>query len=154
MKKFSFRLQSVLDFRKHLEKMAQMEVAKARKDLMDSERRLKELNDDYDVTAMGFDVEMSKGISSERFHFFTDYLSSLDSRIEREEQMKTTFSGILREKQSVLREKSIDRKTIEKLKEKHKNEYYDKMLKDMQKEVDDMVIIRQKREFADGKSSL
>ena len=154
MKKFRFSLQSVLDFRKHLEKMAQMDVAKARKNLMDSEQRLKELNQDYDDTSFEFDGEMSKGISSERFHFFTDYLSSVTSQIEREEQRKITLSDILREKQHVLRDKTIERKTIEQLKEKHKNEYYDNMMKDMQKEVDDMVIIRQKRELADGDSAI
>ena len=97
---------------------------------------------------------MSKGLSSERFHFFTDYLSSVDSLIEREEQKRAAFSEILKEKQHVLRDKTIERKTIEKLKEKHKNEYYDNMLKDMQKEVDDMVIVRRKREFADGNSAI
>lgn len=154
MKKFNFRLQSVLDFRKHLEKMAQMEVAKARRDLMESEEKLKSLNMDYDDTSLVFDGEMTKGIGAERFHYFTDYLSSIESLIQREEQNKEAFSGILIEKQNVLREKSIDRKTIEKLKEKQKNEYYDKMMKDMQKEVDDMVIIRQKRERADENNAI
>ncbi len=113
---------------------------------MDSEKKLQEFNSDYDETSGEFNDEMSRGISSDRFHFFTDYLSSVESLIEREEQKKEAFAGILKEKQIVLKQKSIERKTIEKLKEKQKSEYYDKMLKDMQKEVDDMVIIRQKRE--------
>ena len=146
MKRFSFRLAPVLNYKVHQEHMAQLEVAKARKALDQCEAKLNALMKDANETARDLDTRISKGISMDQYRFYTNYLSSMDTLIEREKNQRSLLAKELTEKQNQLRQKTIDKKTLETLKDKQREAYYQDANAFFQKEADDMVTIRQKRE--------
>lgn len=146
MKRFVFRLEPVLNYKVHQERMAQLEVAKARKALEACEAKIKVLMEDANAAARDLDARISKGISMDRYRFYTNYLSSMDTLIEREKNQQSLLAKQLTEKQNQLRQKTIDKKTLEILKEKQRETYYQDVNALFQKEADDMVTIRRKRE--------
>ncbi|MBU0995518.1 MAG: flagellar export protein FliJ [Proteobacteria bacterium] len=150
MKRFRFRLQPVLDFREHQERMAKIEVAKARQNIIDCSKKIEALTKDLNDTARDLDLQTQKGMSVERFRFFTNYLSSIEVLITREENRRKILIRQLSDKQRALKQKIIERKTLETLKNKQKDTYYNDLRNMLQKEADDMVAIRRKEEIEDG----
>ena len=146
MKRFVFRLEPVLNYKIHQERMAQLEVAKARTALQACEAKIMALMKDANETARDLEDRIHEGISMDQYRFYTNYLSSMDRLIENEKERQSLLVKQLADKQNQLRQKTIDKKTLEILKEKQRETYYQDANVFFQKEADDMVTIRQKRE--------
>ena len=72
MKKFSFRLQSLLNYRSHLEYFAKQETAKAYMDVRESEERIAQLKEEFSRIAKILDNSAVKGVSAREFKQFND----------------------------------------------------------------------------------
>ncbi|MFH1155821.1 MAG: flagellar export protein FliJ [Pseudomonadota bacterium] len=151
MKRFIFRLQPILQFRQYRERLARQETALALREVQASEAKVAELTDEHTRTALELDAETSGGILASEFKTYTDYLDSLEHDIS--DQILTTrkLAGILAQKQKLLAKKSVDRKVMERLREKRAHEYMDEFLKLEQKTLDEITSVRKAREINNGK---
>jgi flagellar protein FliJ len=147
VKRFCFRLESLLRYRQYLERKSQLEVARVRAEIMACERRIDQLKKDAEVAGVDLAMESEAGVDAGRFLLFTNYLSGIDSVIAMEDERRKTHMTELVRKQKVLAEKSRDKKMLDNLKERRKTEYYQEMLAAERKEADDTVILRKAREI-------
>lgn len=118
MDKFKFKLEKVLDMKLRNEEESKVEHAKALKAKVDVQNELDYLNSKYKKYSNMHDIEdvvKRKIISS--------YLNSLYSSIEETKKILNEKQKILDEKQKDLVQKQVERKSIEKLKEKDLNAY-------------------------------
>ncbi len=149
MKRFSFRLQSILKYRTYLEQLAQQEMVKAFTEVAESEKKLKQLRLDFFKGADALEKETVKGISAVYFRQFNDFLDSLENDINGEEKILATLKQKADEKQRVLTQKSVDRKIIERLKERKRNDYRGDVLHEEQIMADEVSSLKKAREEID-----
>lgn len=145
MKKFRFRLESLVRYREFLERRKQLEVAKARSDVISCEQSIEQTRISFSHAVNLLEDNLCKGMDAERFLRVTNYLSGLESFENMEKKRHVKLLGILTRRQEELAKKSVEKKAIEKLKLRQKEEYYATMLKEEQKSLDDIVILRQAR---------
>lgn len=142
MKRFRFNLEALLNFRKHLLEQAQLEVAALRTDLYACEKRIERCEDDYAATSHELDSEMVSGMDVKRYRHYIRYLSGIESKIDSENLLRVQLSKRIEEKQRQLLQHSIEKKGLENLKIRRREEYYKGFFTAEQKEADDMVIVR------------
>ncbi|MFO7748846.1 MAG: flagellar export protein FliJ [Desulfobacteraceae bacterium] len=149
MKRFRFRLEALLKYRHHLEYLAQQETAEAYRDVRQAENEIARLNETFSRTAREIDRAAAKGISAWDFKQFNDYLDGVASDIEEVEKRKRQLAAVLAGKQKLLRERSVARKAIDRLKEKQKQQYMEEFLKEEQKMIDEISSLKKAREVID-----
>jgi flagellar FliJ protein len=142
MKKFQFKLEPLRRYREFLERQKQLEVAKARSDVLACERSIEKIRADFSKTAEGLEADLTGGMTAARFLQVRNYMSGLEASEVTEEKRRKGFIRVLTRRQNELAKKTIEKKAIEKLKAKQKEEYYTAMLKEEQKTMDDTIIIR------------
>ncbi|MBF0202154.1 MAG: flagellar export protein FliJ [Desulfamplus sp.] len=152
MKKFTFKLQSVLKYRRHLETLARQEAMKALMDVNECEKMIADMKRDLDLLARQVEDETVKGISSALFRQYNEYLDSLDDDIKLKEQEHIRLQQTLSLKQKALTDKSVDRKIIERLREKQRTSYIEEMLAEEQKTMDDISSLKKAREVSNDLS--
>lgn len=118
MNKFKFRLEKVLDMKLRNEEESKIEHAKALKAKMDVQNELDYLNSKYKQYSDMHDIE-----DVVKRKIISNYLNSLYSSIEEAEKILDEKQKILDEKQRDLIQRQVERKSIEKLKEKELNAY-------------------------------
>ena len=147
MKKFHFSLESFLRYKKYIERKAQVEVAKARADVLESENRMDYLKKKYAAVMQSLDDEMASGISADRYMHFTEYLTGIISFLDAQSKRQESLRHVLNEKQEKLAQASISKKVLENLRFRRKEEYYSQILESLYKEADDMITLRKAREI-------
>ncbi len=145
MKKFKFRLEPLMRYREFMERRKQLEVAKARSDVISCERSIEETRAAFSNTANQLTDDLSEGMDAARFLRVKDYLSGLESFENTEKKRRVQLVGVLTRRQKELKKKSVEKKAIEKLKLRQKEEYYTEMFKMEQQSLDDIIILREAR---------
>jgi len=145
MKKFKFRLEPLMRYREFLERQKQLEVAKARSDVLSCEQSIEQTRAAFSETVNLLEDDLGQGMDAARFLRIKDYLSGLEVFENTERKRRGKLLGVLTQRQKELAKKSVEKKAIEKLKLRQKEEYYTAMLKEEQKSLDDIVILRQAR---------
>ena len=145
MKRFQFRLESLLQYREHLMQTAQQEVARIRSELLACEERISRYEKNYVETGETLDKEISTGIDVKRYRHYTSYLDGIESNKESENLHRIELLAILEEKQKHLAQRSIDKKVLENLKNRRRDDYYQEMMNTVYKESDDAMILRVER---------
>lgn len=118
MNKFKFRLEKVLDMKLRKEEESKVEHAKALKAKVDVQNELDYLNSKYKQYSDMHDIE-----DVVKRKIISNYLNSLYSSIEETKKILDEKQKILDEKQKDLIQRQVERKSIEKLKEKELNAY-------------------------------
>ncbi len=147
MKKFKFSLESLLSYKTHLELIAKQETAVARAAVNKCRNRIDTCRNNIKETQIKLVKETEEGIPMERYKIHTDFLDGSEREIEYLFGELIKLNEVLQKKQEILKRKSIEKKTIENLKEKKKTEYYFAMEKEIQKQTDDMIIVKKSREL-------
>lgn len=147
MKRFEFRLSSLLDFRNYHELLARKETATAYRDVKSSQEVIETLKERHINKANEFDQRILKGIKAKDLHLYNQYLDMINYNIAKEKQNKQKLQMILNKKIAELTKKSIDKKVIEKLKEKQETEYMDELRKSDQETIDEVVSLKKAREL-------
>jgi len=150
MKRFTFRLESLLKYRQYLELLAQQEMAKAYKDVKESEMRIRDLKAELLRGSQVLDQAVAKGISAVEFKSHADYLEGVDDDRVREIARKTKLETVLGEKQAALTQKSVDKKVLERLKARKKSEYMGEFLRSEQNASDEISSLKKAREITDA----
>ncbi len=151
MQKFLFKLQPLLKYRQYLEHIAKQETAKAYGDVKECERAIEYFKKIYSDKADELDKKASLGISAMDFRYIRDYLDSIENDIKAETSRLIQFKTILLDRQKKLTEKSIDKKVIERLKQKKENDYMDEFRKYEQKEADEIASLKKARQIRESK---
>jgi len=145
MKRFEFRLESLLQYREHLLEQSQQEVAKIRADLLACDERIALFEKDYAATCQELDQEVSVGIDVKRYQHYTRYLAGIESNLEIEHLHRKQLMTMLEQKKKQLHQRSIDKRVLENLKNQRRSDFYRNLLQTLHKETDDTVIVRQAR---------
>lgn len=145
MKQFKFRLEPLLRFREHLLEQAQQEVARIRSDLLACDARIAVWEKDYAATSRELDQEVSSGIDVKRYQHYTRYLEGIESNLEGENLRRKQLTRRLEEKQRHLHQRSVDKKVLENLKNRRREDFYRNLVQTLHKETDDTLMVRQAR---------
>ncbi len=150
MKKFVFRLQPLLKYRQYLEHIAKQELAKAYQNVRDVEILINSLEELYSRKAAELDNEAVNGIRAQYFKQCIDYLGSLENEIKSEKIKLANLRKVLAEKQAKLTRKSVEKKVIERLRQKKENDYMNEFRKEEQKESDEMASLKKARQIKEA----
>ncbi len=148
MKRFEFKLQALLNFRKHLERMAQQDMAKTLMEVADCEQQIDSLQLTHGQSAQRVELLVEMGIGAKEFKQHHDYMGSLTRMIAGEKQRKSQLKKILEKKRLALKKTSIDKKAMERLREKQANAYNQELLVFEQKELDEISSLKKAREIS------
>ncbi len=146
MKKFNFNLEAVLDYRQYLERIAQQNTAKAHLDISDCQKQIEGLKDSYAQSRDEIDDVVKEGIKASDLKNHYHYLGGVKGDISNEINRKAKLREVLKEKLLVLKQRSIEKKAMELLKEKRKKEYDDAFRKEEQKLLDEISSLKKARE--------
>nr|WP_320190928.1 flagellar export protein FliJ [uncultured Desulfobacter sp.] len=146
MKRFQFRLQSLLKYKRHLEQVAKQEMAKAVADVLACEQRITQLQKERILATDQLDALVEQGIGAGQFNRYRQFITSIDQTIILERKKKTELEKILADKRDILKQKTIDKKSLERLREKQEREYTHAMLREEQKGLDEIASLKTARE--------
>lgn len=146
MKKFQFRLQSLLKYKRHLEQVAKQEMARAVADVLACEQRITGLQNDKISADEQLESLVEKGMGAGQFNRYRQFITALDQMIILERTRKTELEKILGDKRNALKQRTIDKKSLERLQEKQTREYTHEMIREEQKNLDEIASLRTARE--------
>ena len=118
MGNFKFRLQKLLDIRIDKEEESKMNFKKAQQEKIGAEENLEKLNTNYKKFS-----EQRKYGSIVQQKITQAYLNSLSGCIDQANMELKNKETILEQKRQELKEKQIDRKTVEILRDKQKAQF-------------------------------
>ncbi len=146
MKRFHFPLETLLKYRHHLEQQALQAVSAAQADVSACERRIREIESEIRIAQNEVAVASQTGISAYRYQLFSSFISGLEGTLAAENARLDNLKILLARKREALRKRSVEKKSIEKLKDTRKALYYQAMAKLEQKETDERVVLKKARE--------
>jgi len=142
MKPFSFRLDSILNYRNYLEKRAQIDVFSSRNEYIGREREIKRLSKKRMEIARGCRDEGFRGIDVPLYKIYRSFLQKLNHDLEGAHISLKKAEEQVKAKEAVLRKESIKKKTLEALKDLQLKRYLKRSEREEQKVMDELVIIR------------
>ncbi len=150
MKKFCFRLESLMKYRQYQELQAQQAVAGAYRDVRACEMRIHTLEQAHLRTVQTLDRAAAKGMTANEFKNYSDYLDGLADDLGQQFRQKKTLEAQLREKQALLTRRSVDRQVLERLKVRKRNEYIQEFMRAEQNASDEIASLKKAREITHG----
>lgn len=142
--KFRFPLQKVLDHRKTIENLAQKEFQEAQAELVRREEELHAMIAQLHEARLeaGRVQESARGAAPERLKQIHEFTVLQDVRIERQKTKVKEAENLVEEKREILRQKVVDFKIMERLKERRREEYVRERKLEEQKETDEINVLR------------
>ncbi len=145
MKRFAFRLQQLLNYKGYLERLSRQETAKAHLEIVDCDRQIDALKKQLIQSAKQMDGKVRDGICAREFKQHQTFLTAVETGIEDEKNRKKLLEKIWQEKQALLKKRSVEKKSMEHLREKQARAHDQKMLKSEQKELDEISTLKTAR---------
>ena len=144
MKKFKFRLQTVLELKSKILDEKLIELSKILSQIKAEEDILNDLNEkqnslNLEVLSL---VSNSSNINVEQVINLKKYLPKLEDKIKSQQQLINDMKNVLELKQDEVNAAYRDKEILEKLKDKQKNAYYKEYEKTQSNELDDITICR------------
>lgn len=129
MKKFSFNLDTVLDYKGQVLESKQNEHGKAVAAQSEQEKVVNKIKQEYNFNKQQLNEKRMKGLSVIEARTYESYMKHLDDRIKEELQKLETLIQFQEKKRGEVVEAKKETSTIEKLKDKKKAEYDKVVLK-------------------------
>jgi flagellar export protein FliJ len=145
MKRFTFRLDRVLDYRNYLVKKAQGALARAKNEYRQREKRTKRLYQQRVDTTRACVAEGVKGLEVARYRLYQDYLQGLNGDIEKANISLKEVQLEVTAKETSLLNASVKKKALETLKDFQYKKYKESSGKEEQKALDELAIIERNR---------
>ncbi len=146
MKRFEFELESLLNYKGHLEQVAQREMARAQAAFTDCEQRILDLNGERHTWVMHLDTRVLQGITAAEFQGLQGFIQALAQSIETETHNKAALKKRLDEKRNLLTQRTIEKKALTRLREKRFQDYLQEMRREEQKALDEICAVKTARE--------
>jgi flagellar FliJ protein len=145
MKRFSFRLDSILRYRRYQEKRAYRDLVNVRHEQAQRQRAAKQLADKRMEASEACTEEGFKGMDVPRYHLYKSFLGSLNKDIHKAHLELRQGEEDIYAKQSVLTRRSVEKKSLEVLRDLKVKAYNLKIEQEEQKAMDELVILRKDR---------
>ena len=145
MKRFSFRLDSILGYRRYQEKRAQRDLVNARHEQAQRERAAKQLADKRTEAAEACTEEGFKGIHVPRYHLYKSFLGSLNEDLGKAHLKLRQGEEEIHAKKSALTRRSVEKKSLEVLRDLKVKAYKLSIEQEEQKAMDELAILRKDR---------
>ena len=140
MKPFSFRLDKILNYRIYLRKKAQIELFNARNECSKREKEVLELIEKRSEISKQCCEEESKGMSVPAYHTYQTYLKRIGHDLEKAYIRLDQEKEEVIAKEIVLKQASINKKTLEVLKDLKHTKYMENLGREEQKILDEIVL--------------
>jgi flagellar protein FliJ len=142
MKRFSFRLETLLRHRKNIEEKERNVLLMLRSQVQKESAHLLELKDRHHETLEGLAQRRNDGADHAEIEWFCAYLNRLKHEQEHSRKKIAALEKDVERQKLVVIEASKQMKVIETLKDKQHKQYVSLLEKVEQKAVDEMVVIR------------
>ncbi len=139
MKRFKFRLDPVIRYREYRERIAQIGLARETQALVESEKRISEIEQARRCTVSELDSEQKQGIEVDRHLIFTAYLQGLHDEIESERERLVEIDKRIREKQEAAKGETMKKKTLEWIKQTQYSKHLKWINRAEQKAADELI---------------
>ncbi|MGD8758213.1 MAG: flagellar FliJ family protein [Deltaproteobacteria bacterium] len=113
MKRFKFRLDPVLRYRRYREELALMELARARRALVLSEKKLEQIQQTRQGVMMDLDARQAERLEVNRYRIYRAYLKGLGAEIETEKEHLADIGREVRDKYETAEANRISRETLQ-----------------------------------------
>lgn len=147
MKKYTFRLQTVLDIKVNKLNEKLVELAQVQQILSAEEEKLANLksrkNVAYEELIQIYSLE--KALDIQEVCNYKGFLGKIEIEIKQQEDRIENVMFFVKQKQAEVNQALKEKKILEKLKEKEKNAYYQEFIKQEAKELDDLASTRHVR---------
>lgn len=142
--KFKFPLQKVLDHRQTLEDLAQREFREAEAALRAEEARLRAMHDELHESRLeaGRVQGAGRADAPERLKQIHEFGVLQKLRIQRQTAKVGEAEKVVEEKREILRQKAIDLKMMERLKERRREDFLQEQRRREMKEMDEIAVLR------------
>ncbi|MBI5344592.1 MAG: flagellar export protein FliJ [Deltaproteobacteria bacterium] len=145
MKKFVFKLEPLLDYRKRLEEISLKEFSVALRTLDEEEGKLVLLNEMCRRSSEDIDRLKEEGAGADDFNMHYLYITGLKSHIKGQEAIIKAVRAEFEAKRAELIEATRKKKVVETIKGKNLHEHMRMFEKEEQKTTDDITSSRFKR---------
>lgn len=139
MAKFIFNMQSLLNIKEKLEDKSKTEYGKALNKLEEEKNILLSLENKKRENILSFKQSISLSVKPNYIDSINKYISFIDKKIEEQQENIDKAKKFVEEKRLQLLEAIKQRKVLEALKEKEKENYFKEELKREQKVIDEIV---------------
>lgn len=147
MKKYTFRLQTVLDIKANKLNEKLVELAQIQQILSAEESKLEDLKsrktNAYEELIQIYSLE--KTLDIQEVCNYKGFLGKIEIEIKQQEDRIENVMFFVKQKQAEVNQALKEKKILEKLKEKEKNAYYQEFIKQEAKELDDLASTRYTR---------
>ena len=145
MKKYSFRLQPVLDIRENVLEDKRLEMAKVIKVLNEQQEVLDGLFEKQKLYKQELDgISLNENLNVYELSNYKDYMVVLAQQIKQQQELIENTQKILRVKQNDVNMALKEVKVLEKLKEKQSEKFYRDIEMKEANEIDDIITSRYK----------
>ncbi len=142
MKKFHFRLDPVIRYRRYLEQTAQIKLAIAEQGVINCREKIDSLKTLRVTFSNELEYEEKKGINVHTYQIYRLYIEKIDRDIESEQQhLKESIMSRDRKRED-LKAASIKKKSLERLKDIKHSRHTEECDLLEQKAVDELVVLR------------
>jgi flagellar FliJ protein len=144
MQRFHFRLDSVLRYRKYLERTAQIRLGIAEQAFINCREKIDSLKRLRKTVSDKLECEGQKGMRVHAYQIYKLYIEKIDSDITFEQQRLQELIVSRERKREELKSTSIKKKSLARLKdiEYTRNKEYSTLLE--QKAIDELILLRRK----------
>ncbi len=139
MAKFIFKMQSLLSIKEKLEDKSKTEYGKALNKLEEEKNILLSLENKKQENIAMFKQSIATGVRPNYIDNINKYISFIDKKIQEQQENINKAKEIVEEKRLELLEAMKQRKVLEALKEKEKENYFKEELNKEQKIIDEIV---------------
>ncbi|MBW2196086.1 MAG: flagellar export protein FliJ [Deltaproteobacteria bacterium] len=145
MKRFRFRLDSVIRYRQYREQIALMELAKARRERIHTEEKIQGMYETKREVLRDLAVSQTRGIKAGRHRIYSAYLDRLGDQIETENDRLVEIGQTISHRHEIAEGERIKKETLELLRENERKKHLEMIEATQQKEADEVVTLRYER---------
>jgi len=135
---YKFQLESVLKYRKNIERHHAQDMAVLTSRLKDAELELSRLIGSVKKMSVTLAGEEKKGIGPQKAVLYRSSIDDYRTKVSRQEDSISDIHRLIHKKRHELSAAASEKKAVEKLKEKDKKIFLEKMKKKDQKFMDDI----------------
>lgn len=144
MKRFHFRLDPVIRYRRHLEQAAQIKLAIAEQTVISCRDKINHLKRLRETFSNELAHEEKKGINAQTYQMYKLYIEKIDCDVASEQQrLKEAIMGRDRKRED-LKTASIKKKSLEHLRGVEHSRYTEECDRLEQKTADELTVLRRK----------
>jgi flagellar export protein FliJ len=144
MKRFRFRLDPVLRYRQYRERLALMELARARQALVLSKKKIQQVRQIRKVVITDLNARQTEGLEVSRHRIYAAYLQGLGEKIESENEHLVEIGGVVRDKHETAEAKRISKETLQRVRQTQYANYLQASDRAQQKAADEVIALRKR----------